>query len=315
MSKTLSDIEKESIRISLLKSGALRVGFAAAGWISDMAAKQYSDWIAGSNHAGMEYLKRHVPLRQNTDNVLENAKTIICLAFSYVPHQWRAPHLPMIASYAVGDDYHDVIRKKLKDAIEPLKQKYGGEWRICIDSAPVAERYWAQQSGIGICGINGAVIVPGYGSLCFLAEILTTIKIPADTVAQGRCKQCGKCIRKCPTGALKGDGTVDAGRCLSYLTIEHKGEWNESQSAIISNSEVPKTLFGCDICLKVCPHNSGVPPSDMAEFRPRAVMLELDADTLAASSPEDISNILKGSPLKRAGMDGLIRNANKCISK
>ena len=251
---------REDVRSVLLSAGAVAVGFSEAGDISMGVAEDYERWIGEGCHGEMGYLERHVPLRLNTDHVLPGARTVISLAYSFRPKEWRDESLPYISAYAYGPDYHVVLREIFNPVIARLKEELGGKWRLCIDSAPVAERYWALKSGIGKRGLNCAVIVDGCGPLCFLAEILTTIEIPPDRgvteetdasdLVAGWCSRCGRCLEVCPTGALRGDGTMDARRCINYLMIEKKSPLTESEQKIVDSP--PGHLLGCDRCLKVC---------------------------------------------------------------
>lgn len=301
---------KNRIRDLLHSSGAIAVGFAEAGKPDWQVIENYEKWIESDNHAGMSYLEKHKELRGNTDYVLPGAKTVISLAFSYAPSEIRDSSLPLISTYALGYDYHDVIRKRLKPLVSKLKNEFGGNWRICIDSAPIAERYWAVKSGLGIIGKNGAIIVKGCGSYCFLAEILTTIEMDPDEPIDGSCIGCGKCIDSCPGAAINDNGTIDSRKCFSYLTIEKKGEFNEEERRILSKYN-PGILFGCDICLKVCPHNRDLKPSNIEEFKPRNEILSLMPEQILEMNEEEFRLFFKGSPLKRAGLSGLHRNVNQ----
>ena len=255
---------KEKIRTALMNSGAVAVGFAKAGEIEDAVAKAYENWIGEGCHAEMAYLERHIPLRRHTDNVLKGARTVISLAFSYVPENWRDLSLPTISAYAYGEDYHVVLRDILKPVVNTFKEELGGNWRICIDSAPVAEKFWAVKSGIGIVGLNGAVITKRAGSLCFLVEILTTIEFQPDQEARGECLKCNKCINICPGGAIRGDTTLNSAKCINYLTIEKKTAFTPLEAEFLENYPAIK---GCDRCLRVCPHNKGVPPTKINRFK------------------------------------------------
>lgn len=299
---------KEEIRARLLRTGAAAVGFARAGEPEAEVSAQYAGWLAEGCYAGMEWMLRHDSLRRDTANVLEGARTVISLAYAYPRFSGRDPELPMIAAYAMGDDYHDVLRGKLREAVAALQESPGGEWRICIDSAPLPERYWALRSGIGARGSNGSVIVPGAGPSCFLAEILTTLELEPDGPSAGECLKCGACTRACPTGALRHDGTVDARRCLSYLTIEHRGGWTQEQKELLTRPGMPRAIFGCDICHRVCPMhgNAGCLP----QFAPRPGLLTLTADEVNAMDQETFSRVFRHSPVKRAKLDGLKRNGS-----
>ena len=305
---------KEEIRQLLLSSGAITAGFAEAGMVDQQALSQYEEWINEGMHAGMDYLERHAKLKQTPENVLEGTRTVISLAFSYATGPARNPELPMIACYALGEDYHDVLRKRLKPVLKELKEKFGGTWRICIDSAPLAERYWALKAGIGIKGRNGSVIVPGAGTLCFLVEVLTTLEIEADETVSEECEGCGACLNACPTGALGENGLIDARKCLSYLTIEHRGDWSEKEKKIIACYE-KGIVLGCDICMKVCPHNRGIYPTAIKEFMPRREIMELTAEQINKMDEEKFKSIFQKNPMKRAGLQSLKRNvANCCIN-
>ncbi len=316
--------------------GACAFGIRKIGEIPKEVMEAYKDWLCEGNAAGMSYLANHLPIRQNPELLLPGSQTVISLAFPYSPRQWREISLPAIASYAYGEDYHDVIRKRLRGAVERLSEVYGGEYRICIDSAPVFERYWAERCGIGERADNGLIYVEGFGTRIFLAEIFSTAEFPeerrvipsesyginsdiqreglnADSNRITSCIHCGACRRACPAGALKGDSTVDARVCLSYLTIEQRGEWDEDGRQAMATPAGRRTLFGCDICQNVCPMNSpvnpSVPPTGIEEFRPSEPLLTLTAEQARDMTQEEFSRIFKGSAIKRAKLAGFLRNA------
>lgn len=306
---------KEAVRRAFLEAGASVVGFAEARDIPDEEARRYRGWIESGKNAGMDYLARHVPLRTNPSYVLENAATVVSMTFSYAPPARRDERLPGIACYALGKDYHDVIRKRLEAAIEPLRKEYGGEWRICVDSAPMPERYWAKECGIGIQGRNGSIIVENCGCYNFLAEVLTTHQMAPDAPQRGFCEDCGACRNACPTGALSENGEIDARKCLSYLTIECRGDWTGEQLRVMDSEAGRDTLFGCDICQRVCPHNRGVAPTLIEDFHPMPGILSLGAEEVMAMTQEEFSRRFKGSAIKRAKHAGLRRNAANTLRK
>lgn len=303
------NMDKEVVRLRILASGCVAAGFAAAGPVDEDVATRLDEWVARGENAGMEYMRRHALLKRDPGNVLPGVRTVISVAFSFNPPRRRDPYLPVIAAYAYGDDYHDVIRARLAPVVESLKNEAGGEWRICIDSAPLAERYWAVKGGIGYIGRNGMVIVDGYGSLVFLAEILSTLPFAPDAPSEKRCMECGACLKACPNHALSPEGTVDCRRCLSYLTIEHKGEWSDAMTEAMHAEAGRHTLFGCDQCLTVCPHNRSIPDTTVNEFHLRPSYSSLTKERSVMFSGEEFSSIFKGSAIKRAKLSGFLRNA------
>lgn len=304
---------KEIIRESFLAAGAAAVGFARAEEVAISAVGEYAAWIDAGHHAGMDYLVRHGLLKRHPSNVLDNASTVISMAFSYAPAQWRDGALPVISCYAYGEDYHEVIRRRLTPVVESLRLRYGGEWRICVDTAPLAERYWAVMSGIGKRGRNGSVIVENCGSYNFLAEVLTTLCVAPDAPSRAFCADCGECMRACPQKAISGDGTVDARRCINYLTIESRGDWGREEMSAMHTASARECLYGCDICQRVCPHNRDVTPTAIEEFKPRKGIMELTAADVLEMTQNEFSSFFKGSAMKRAKLAGLRRNARNIL--
>jgi len=300
---------KESIRKTILEAGACAVGFAKAEEIEAQAIAVYHKWISDRHHAGMDYLARHAVLKVHPRNVLESAASVISIAFSYSPGTLRPPALPVISCYAYGEDYHEVIRRKLTPVITTFRERFGGDWKVCVDTAPLAERYWAMKCGIGRLGKNGSVIIDGYGSMCFLAEILTSCSITPDMPSEKVCDMCGACVSACPTNALNNDGTINSSRCLNYLTIEHRGEWTGEMTETMHTEVGKNCLYGCDICQTVCPHNHNIQPTGITEFFPSEKIMKLDAAAVADMTHEEFSAFFKGSAIKRAKYDGLLRNA------
>lgn len=285
-----------------MEAGAAAVGFAEAGEISSDVQKEFESWISQGCHGEMAYLQRHVDLRKHTDSVLSGAKTVISLAFPY-PVATQASDKPYIASYAFGEDYHLSIRDALNPILENFKKEFGGNWRLCIDSAPVAERYWAVKSGIGFRGVNGYVIIPGIGPNVFLAEILTTLPISPDDTSFDKeisCGICKRCLVACPAGALLGDGTMDAHRCINYLTIEKKSDFTEWEKEVLRGG--PGYLFGCDLCLKACPHS---PSPNVVESN----VSGLTKEDIKGMSEIEFKQSFPRSPMLYSGYLRLLRNA------
>lgn len=292
---------REEIKKTLFDAGAVAVGFAKAEPVEFKVREAYERWLQSRHHAGMEYMERHKDVRYDPRLLLNGAKTLISMAFSYCSDLHRNPSLPHISSYAFLPDYHKWIRKLIrKSGIGNLLGEEHKDWRICIDSAPVLERYWAAKAGIAIIGRNGSAIIPGCGCKVFLAEIVCRQELMPDLPLPQVCGDCMKCISSCPTGALAAkDGTVDCNVCISYLTIEHKGEWLDPRHRNAMSTEAGRTtLFGCDRCVESCPYNKDTP---------RALVEPLE---FIESYVYDQRELPAGSCLKRAGREGLSRNSS-----
>lgn len=241
----LADIRREVFAV-----GAYACGVVRAMPVTAEAVARYEEWLADGNAGNMDYLGRYGEVRRDPRLLLdgEGARTLIVTLFAYQDNVHPAEGVPYIAHYALGQDYHDVLRRRLKTVIGQLRPRFGGKWRICVDSAPLMERYWAARAGLGVIGDNGCLIVPGVGANFFIATIVTTAQMPTDDPVEGtsHCLGCGRCVWACPTGALRGDGSVDARRCISYLTIE-------SHDDIPADIPTGNTLYGCDMCRRACP--------------------------------------------------------------
>lgn len=298
---------RDFIRQTILDSGAVAAGFAVAAPVDETEWRRFSLWLDAGMNAGMDYMGGHKDLRRDPRLLLEGARTVISCAFSYYPAEERDRSLPRVARYAYGRDYHNVVRKRLKRAVNALKERFGGEYRICIDSAPVLERFWAWKSGLGIIGDNTAFIVKGHGSFVFLAEILTTLSILPDTPLGSGCGSCGLCASACPGKAI-GPLGIDSRRCLSYLTIEHRGEWDNTGIEVMETPEGRNTLLGCDLCLEVCPHNRGVEHTRIDEFRLTDTTRDLRRDNLERMTDKEFDTLFAGSPIRRPGLPSLRRN-------
>lgn len=305
--------DREELRRILRECGAVAVGFGDAAPAPVEVDSGLRSWIDRGDHAGMDWMRRHADLRRDPSNVLPGVRSIISLAFPYAPVRLRDPRLPYISTYAYGDDYHFILRRRILSALSPHFPEES--FRICIDSAPVEERYRALRTGIGVRGDNGMVIIPGTGAEVFLSEIFTTLEYAPDPPSEKRCLRCGACRRACPTGALHPDGTIDCRRCISYLSIEHRGPWTDPESIGAMHTDAGRhTLFGCDACVRVCPMNRRFPdlpdePLSTREtlFPPREEILTLTGSTLPPTSSQ-FRRRFAGSALLRAGLDGLRRN-------
>jgi len=306
-----------------LKAEALRLGFSACG-IAEAApvdaatADRYRQWIARGGHAGMHYLANNIDKRLDPTLLLPGARTIIVVAMSYAPAQRLPQGEYQIADYALGQDYHDVLKLRLRRLWSPhasptpappqtadCRSDAAGEALICVDTVPILERYWAQRAGIGFIGRNHQLILPGAGSMVFLGEIVTTAvadeyDTPADIDA-ARCGTCHRCLDACPTGALH--AAIDSQLCLSYQTIENRGALSP-----LAAGKLGQTIYGCDRCQAVCPWNRSARPTEIAELQPSEALLGMTADKWHTLTVEEYRRLFRRSAVKRAKYEGLMRN-------
>lgn len=298
----------------LVKEKAKALGFSACGLApvgeTESEAGYLEQWLAAKCHAGMTYMENHRAIRLNPGRLLEGAKSVISVALSYYPKQKLPADVPHIAYYAYGRDYHDVMKEMLRKlwrelmAAEP--KKTGRELlavRFCTDSAPILERYWAWKAGLGWIGKNTNLIIPGKGSFFFLGEIVTVWEADYYDIPQkNRCGTCTRCLDACPTKALEAPRHLNAAKCLSYLTIEHRGEIPAEQAACLGNR-----LFGCDTCQDVCPWNRFATPTEVDAFHPSEAFSSLTRAGIATMNEDDYRRIFAHSPVKRAKYSGLMR--------
>ncbi|MCM1022181.1 MAG: tRNA epoxyqueuosine(34) reductase QueG [Muribaculum sp.] len=303
MSSSLSN-NSDTVRLAALTQGASRVGIAETHIVPDVIINSYRRWISEGKHASMSYLERYDYIRRNPSLLLQGAKSIIVCAFNYYPAVKRAASLPYIAYYAYGRDYHDVLRQRLQPVVSEIEHLFPGEkCRICIDTAPLLERYWAVQAGVGFIGRHSQLIVPGIGSYVLLASIITTATLLPDPPCYMSCPDaCRRCIDACPGKAICSDFHIDANRCLSYLTIEHRGPFPTGTNTYAH-------LYGCDSCQMACPFNNDATPTAIAEFTPSESLFNLTATEVANLTQQQFSSLFAHSPIKRAKLAGLVRNA------
>ena len=291
----MTPAEKERLRSMILDAGAVAAGFSAADVESKSQTQAFASWLARGMNASMQWMESHARLRTSPENILPSASTIITAAFPFAPAPGER-HNPLVAAYAQGDDYHKVLKRRLKPVTAYLCSEWGAKTRICVDSAPVAERYRALRAGIGHRGKSGMIIAPSGGCALFLAEILTDVAIEPDAPSAADfwegCSGCTRCIDACPAKAIGENGEVDCRRCLSYLTIEHQGEWTGD----ISEPEAP--LFGCDVCLRVCPAFPKI-GTRLPEFAPAGEVVDFSRGDFGRLSADERRRRFAGKALVR----------------
>jgi len=290
-----------------IKQYALSLGFDACGICRAEESEQevhYRRWLLEECHAGMGYLERNIDKRMDPRMLVEGAKSIISVALNYFPHRFQHEDAPKFAYYAYGEDYHDIVKGKLSRLFDFIKLRFPGvSGRYFSDSAPVLERFWAARSGLGFVGKNTLLIIPGKGSYFFLGELIVDLELDYDSPVSQNCGKCRRCLDACPTGAIEKPHWVNARKCISYQTIENKGE--------ISPEIVPRlnnNVYGCDICQIVCPWNRYARPHNTPGFNPSDEFLSLDYERLQEMDEETYRRIFRRSAVKRAKFAGLKRN-------
>lgn len=272
--------------------------------------ERYDHFLAQGHHGSMGWMVRSRPPRAEPDQLLGGVRSAVVLG---VDHAWPRPADPggltgKVASYAWGRDYHNLIGKRLRRLARQLREALptlGLYWGV--DSRPLIERAWAERAGLGFIGKNCCVIVPGRGSYFFVAVILVDVDLPHDPpfgTSDRHCGSCRRCLDRCPTDAFIGAHQLDARRCISYLTIEHRGPIPPDL-----RSGMGRWVFGCDLCQEVCPHNHAHPTSPHADLAPRPGHAWLDLPWVLKTPDDVLQEHFLGSPLRRPGAVGLKRNA------
>lgn len=308
MNSSLSQC-KEVIRQRALALGAVACGFAKADVVDAEAIDLYDKWIGAGCNGTMEYCSRYCEQRNDPRTLLEGVNTVISCAFSYYQDGADWPMARRIAKYAWGNDYHWVLKKRLGDLAAFIQQEFGGETRVCVDTAPMRERYWAQRSGIGFVGVNNQLIVPRHGSYVVLGEVLWTGEVDADAPCTSSCQGCMACVKACPGRALDGAGRCDARRCISYLTIEHNNR-KEGFSDIqpLDKYHSKGYIYGCDVCQSVCPHNRDIPATEIEDFVPNPAIMSLSLHDFMNMTSSHYRKITRCSAMNRITLSHLQSN-------
>ncbi|NDW17629.1 tRNA epoxyqueuosine(34) reductase QueG [Dysgonomonas sp. 216] len=293
-----------------IKEYAFSLGFDACGFAKAEDAKTEKEhvksWLEKGYHAEMHYLANYFDKRLDPTLLVEGAQSVISVALNYYPQQKQPQTNPQIAYYAYGKDYHNVVKNKLQQLFDYIKTLHPLlEGRMFCDTAPVLERYWAAKAGIGFIGKNSLLIIPGKGSYFFLGEIISNIELEYDTPLNISCGSCNKCQQGCPTQAFEQAYILNSQKCISYQTIENKGDIDISIIPCLDNR-----LYGCDICQQICPWNRFATPNNIDEFEPSPDFLSLTTEKLELMDEPDYQQIFKHSAIKRAKFSGLKRNLN-----
>ena len=298
------------ITSDIIKEKAIELGFHKVGIAKAAKTKQeqerLNEWLDQKKHADMEWIENRKSERGNIFNYFSEAKTVISLGMNYYVGKDQSDLTSdfKFSNYAWGDDYHLVIKSKLFSLLEFIKNKKPNvKGLVCVDTAPIMEKVWAQRAGLGWQGKHTNLISTDFGSWLFLGEIIIDFELePDDPFTKDLCGSCTACIDACPTHAL-GEYELDSGKCISYLTIEHRGDFIEG------HDDLDGWIYGCDICQEVCPWNISFSKiSEEKYFEPRADIINNTDQKWLEIDQEKFSTIFKKSAAKRTKLMGLKRN-------
>lgn len=295
-------------RTQYIKATAQRLGFSFCG-ISraeflDEEARRLEEWLNKGFQGKMSYLENHFDKRLDPSLLVPGAKSVVSLLYNYFPRQELPQSGYKIARYAYGEDYHTVIREKLRTFMDDIRNTIGDvHGRVFVDSAPVMERAWAKKSGLGWIGKNSLLLNKDAGSYFFLAELIIDLELEYDGPVKDHCGTCTACMDACPTGAIPQPYVVDGSRCISYFTIELREDIPTGVKGKFEN-----WIFGCDICQEVCPWNRFARPHNEPRFDPSPELQEMTTRDWEELTDEVFQKVFKNSPLKRAKFEGISRN-------
>jgi len=297
-----------------IKVEATRLGFSACGVamaeaVDTEKAMAFKTWLHQGNHAEMHYMENHLEKRLDPRLLMDGLQSIVSVALNYTPAQTLPDGEYQLAAYALGKDYHDIVKQKLHlladhiKEILPDEERESFSYRAFSDSAPVLERYWAMKAGLGWIGRNHQLIIPKGGSMFFLGELFLNLALEYDAPIDSHCGNCHQCVDACPTGALSLTEPFCAEKCISYQTIENRGEIPASIA-----EKMGDTIYGCDRCQKACPWNHFATPTSEPLLQPDEALLQMTKEKWLHLTEEEYRRLFKGSAVKRAKYSGLMRN-------
>ncbi len=294
----------ERIRKRALELGFLDFGIAKAGFLEDEAPR-LENYLKENRHGKMSYMENHFDMRLDPRLLVEGAKSVISLTYNYFPDELQRNDSFKIAKYAYGTDYHFVIKDKLKELLNFIREEIGEiNGRAFVDSAPVLEHAWAQKAGIGWVGKNSLTLSKQKGSFFFLAELILDLELDySNPIQTDHCGSCTKCIDSCPTEAILPNRKIDGSKCISYFTIELKEEIPSEMSGKFDD-----WVFGCDVCQDVCPWNRFSLPHKEEKFQPKEELLMYSKSDWLEITEDVFQKIFQKSPVKRTKFEGLKRN-------
>lgn len=303
-------------REEIVKNIARDVGFSLVGIATlepdPRSNDSFAQWLGAGMHGDMAYLERHRPLRENASTLLPGVRSAVCVALNYYQSVEKEQRdmdgkdgRGRFSVYVYGEDYHAVMTRMLAELERRLRLSFPDvATRACCDIQPISDRSMALRSGLAWLGKNTNVITPQFGSWVFLGEVLTTLELQPDEPLETLCGKCTRCIDACPTGALDTPFVLDARRCISYLTIEKRGEIEPELA-----SKIGIDVYGCDTCQSVCPFNRVASESIVFHREQRSPLIDMTLEELATIDDEEFREKTRGSAIRRAKAEGLRRNA------
>ncbi len=293
----------------LIKQEAQRLGFMYCGvskaeFLEDEAPK-LEEWLSKNYHGTMGWMANHFDKRLDPTKLVPGAKSVVSVLLNYFPEkEQKDPTSPKISKYAYGDDYHYVIKDKLKELAHFIEENIGEvSGRAFVDSAPVMDKVWAKRSGLGWVGKNTNLIHPKHGSFFFIGELILDLELEPDSPIKDYCGTCTACLDACPTDAFFGPYRIDASKCISYLTIELKEQIPNEFSG-----QMDGWAFGCDVCQDVCPWNRFSKAHQEPAFEPKEGLLEMTKADWEEITEDVFKKLFKNSAVKRTKYSGIKRN-------
>ena len=278
-------------------------GISKAEFLEEEAPR-LEKWLNENKHGQMSYMENHFDKRLDPTLLVDGAKSVISLLFNYYPSEQQNPDSYKISKYAYGEDYHFVIKNKLKELLQFMQQEIGEvNGRVFVDSAPILDKAWAAKSGLGWVGKNSNLITQKVGSFYFIAELIVDLELEYDTPTTDHCGTCTACIDACPTEAIVAPYVVDGSKCISYFTIELKENLPEEMKGKFND-----WMFGCDVCQDVCPWNKFATPHQEPLFQPKPELLNFTKRDWEELTQETFAKVFKNSAVKRTKFEGLQRN-------
>ena len=303
----------DEIKQKALDLGFDLVGITDASPLSAGQVEKLADWLKAGCAGRLDYMHRNFAKRIDPSGLLKGAKSLIIVGLNYNPPPRPSSLTPAgkVASYARYEDYHPFIKSRLRKLTGFICSIAGAslKFRLCVDSAPLAERAFAARAGLGFIGKNHMLINPELGCQIFLGEIITSLKLQTDGPITTDCSSCNKCVDACPTGALGADGQFDANKCISYLTAEYKGQIPPELA-----QKIGSRLFGCDECTLACPYQQDAPVCKNGQFKFYGSRAELSLNEILNLSREEFERKFADSVIKRLGLERLKRNAQICLA-